>query len=148
MAKIPYRDPVQALNDVAEGRLQLYWAALAIVRGAIAGRPRQAPRDHVERAVAGRCPDMPTVGAGRLPRADLRRPGRLLRHARHAGRAARADRRRRPRRRSPIRRSCSRLQATGQDVVPGSAAEFAAAIDKQRAGVAEIAKVLGIKAAQ
>ena len=41
----------------------------------------------------------------------------------------------------------SRLQATGQEVVPGSAAEFAASIDKQRAGVAEIAKVLGIKAA-
>ena len=42
----------------------------------------------------------------------------------------------------------SRLQATGQVVVPGSAAEFAASIDKQRATVAELAKVLGIKAAQ
>ncbi len=31
----------------------------------------------------------------------------------------------------------SRLQATGQDVVPGTAAEFAAAIDQQRAAVAE-----------
>jgi hypothetical protein len=41
----------------------------------------------------------------------------------------------------------SRLQATGQDVVPGSAAEFATAIDKQRAAVAETAKILGIKAA-
>jgi tripartite-type tricarboxylate transporter receptor subunit TctC len=41
----------------------------------------------------------------------------------------------------------SRLQATGQEVVPGSAAEFASAIDRQRAGVAETAKVLGIKAA-
>ena len=39
MAKIPYRDPVQALNDVAEGRLHLYWAALAIVRAQMqAGR--------------------------------------------------------------------------------------------------------------
>ena len=26
MAKIPYRDPVQALNDVAEGRLHFYWS--------------------------------------------------------------------------------------------------------------------------
>jgi hypothetical protein len=32
-------------------------------------------------------------------------------------------------------------------VVPGSAAEFAASIDKQRAGLAEVTKVLGIKAA-
>src|ERR1051325_444366 len=35
MAKVPYRDPVQALNDVAENRLQFYWSSLAIVRGAI-----------------------------------------------------------------------------------------------------------------
>jgi tripartite-type tricarboxylate transporter receptor subunit TctC len=41
-----------------------------------------------------------------------------------------------------------RLQAGGQDVVPGSAAEFAADIDKQRGGAAENAKVLGLKAAQ
>ena len=39
-----------------------------------------------------------------------------------------------------------RLQATGQEVVPGSAAEFAADIEKQRVGAAENAKVLGIKA--
>jgi hypothetical protein len=41
-----------------------------------------------------------------------------------------------------------RLQATGQEAVPGSAAEFAADIDKQHIGAAENAKVLGIKAAQ
>jgi len=41
----------------------------------------------------------------------------------------------------------ARLIATGQEVAPGSAAEFAAAIEKQRAGVAEIAKMLGIKEA-
>jgi tripartite-type tricarboxylate transporter receptor subunit TctC len=40
-----------------------------------------------------------------------------------------------------------RLTDTGQVVVPGSAAEFAASIEKQRAGLAEIAKVLGIEAA-
>jgi hypothetical protein len=42
----------------------------------------------------------------------------------------------------------SRLEATGQVVVPGSAADFAASIEKQRAGVAAVAKVLGITAAQ
>jgi tripartite-type tricarboxylate transporter receptor subunit TctC len=41
-----------------------------------------------------------------------------------------------------------RLEASGQEVVPGSAAEFAADIDKQRAGAAENARVLGLKAAQ
>ena len=29
MARVPYRDPVQAQNDVAEGRLHLYWSAYA-----------------------------------------------------------------------------------------------------------------------
>src|SRR4051812_36648568 len=38
MAKVPYRDPVQALNDVAENRLQFYWSSLAIVRVAIEAR--------------------------------------------------------------------------------------------------------------
>ena len=41
-----------------------------------------------------------------------------------------------------------RLTATGQEVAPGSAAEFAAAIERQRRGVETIAKVLGVKAAQ
>ena len=41
----------------------------------------------------------------------------------------------------------SRLTATGQVVVPGSAAELAASIDKQRAAILEVAKVLGIKEA-
>ncbi len=39
MAKIPYRDTVQAVNDVAKGSLHFYQAALAVVRSqAQAGR--------------------------------------------------------------------------------------------------------------
>jgi tripartite-type tricarboxylate transporter receptor subunit TctC len=41
-----------------------------------------------------------------------------------------------------------RLTATAQVVNPGSPAEFAAAIDEQRAKMAKIAQRLGIKAAQ
>ena len=66
MAKIPYRDPVQALNDVAEGRLQLYWAALAIVRG-----PMQAGRIKVLAITASKpssvVPDIPTVTQAGFP---------------------------------------------------------------------------------
>ena len=40
-----------------------------------------------------------------------------------------------------------RLTATGQTVMPGSASEFAAAIEKQRASLEGFAKVLGISAA-
>jgi tripartite-type tricarboxylate transporter receptor subunit TctC len=40
-----------------------------------------------------------------------------------------------------------RLTTTGQTVVPGSAAEFTAAIEKQRASLEAFARVLGIPAA-
>ena len=42
----------------------------------------------------------------------------------------------------------ARLSATGQVVNPGSPSEFAAALAEQRAAVAEMGKVLGIKPAQ
>jgi hypothetical protein len=41
----------------------------------------------------------------------------------------------------------ARLTGTGQVVVPGGDAEFAASIDRQRAGLVDVAAVLGIKAA-
>ena len=54
MAKVPYRDPVQALNDVAEGRLQSLLVVARHRAGRDRGRPRQAAGDHVERAVVDR----------------------------------------------------------------------------------------------
>ena len=42
----------------------------------------------------------------------------------------------------------ARLSATGQVVNPGSPAEFAAALADQRAAVAAIGEILGIKPAQ
>ena len=146
MAKIPYRDTVQALSDVSEGRLHLYWAAMAIVRGAMqAGRIKVIAVAASERASI--LPDMPTVAEAGFP--DLTfdglvgiygtrdMPNELRERIAADVRAALTD---------PA--LVSRLQATGQVVVPGSAADFATSIDKQRATVAAIAKVLGIKAAQ
>jgi hypothetical protein len=42
----------------------------------------------------------------------------------------------------------SRLNATGQVVIPGTPTEFAASIEGQRAKLAAIAAVLGLKPAQ
>ena len=146
MAKIPYRDPVQALNDVAEGRLHLYWAALAIVRGAMqAGRIKVLAITASQRAKV--LPDTPIVAEAGFPglafdglvgiygTRDM--PNVLREQIASDVRAALTD---------PV--IVSRLEATGQVVVPGSAADFAASIEKQRAGVAAVAKVLGITAAQ
>jgi tripartite-type tricarboxylate transporter receptor subunit TctC len=146
MAKIPYRDTVHALNDVAEDRLQLYWAALAIVRGAIqAGRVK--PLAITASETTSIMPNMPTVAEAGLPALTFDglvgiygtrdMPNELRERVAADVKAVLTD---------PA--IVSRLQATGQVVVPGSAAEFAASIDKQRTTVAGLAKVLGIKAAR
>jgi tripartite-type tricarboxylate transporter receptor subunit TctC len=145
MAKIPYRDTVQALNDVNENRLQLYWAAYAIVRAqAQAGRVKIIAITASEPTSI--LPGIPTVAQAGFP--DLTfdglvgmygtrdMPNELRERIATDVRAVLAD---------PA--VVSRLEATGQVVMPGSAAEFASAIDKQRAGVGEVAKVLGIKEA-
>jgi tripartite-type tricarboxylate transporter receptor subunit TctC len=145
MAKIPYRDTVQAQNDVAEGRLHLYWSAFAIIRGAVqAGRIKAVAITNSEPTPL--VPGVPTVAQAGFPQltfdglvglfGNRDMPIALRERIAADVRAVLAD---------PA--IVSRLQATGQVVMPGSAAEFGASIDKQRAGVAEIAKVLGIKAA-
>jgi tripartite-type tricarboxylate transporter receptor subunit TctC len=146
MAKVPYRDTVQASTDLAEGRIQLYWGALAIVRPhVLAGKARILAVSNNIRAPDE--PNIPTVTEAGYPELafdglvglfgprdmadDIR--GRI------AGdiRAVAAD--------SSIAR---RLITTGQVVSPGRPAEFAASIDAQRATVAAIAKEMGIKPAQ
>ena len=60
MAKVPYRDPASALNDLTEGRIQVFSSAYAIVRAqAEAGRIKVLAMHNRERAKA--VPDIPTV---------------------------------------------------------------------------------------
>lgn len=146
MARVPYRDPVQALNDLAEGRIQLYMAALAIVRShAQAGRIKILAVTNRERAPI--VPDTPTVReagfaaltfdglVGLYGAPDF--PGEVRARIAADIKTVLAD---------PT--VAARLTGTGQLVIPGTAAEFAAAIDEQRAQMAAVAQVLGIKAAQ
>jgi len=145
MAKIPYRDPVQALTDVAEGRLHFYWSSLAIVRAAVqSGRLKLLAITSTARSKV--VPDVPTAIEAGFPGLTFdglvgfygTRDMPLERRERIASdvRQALAD---------PV--IVQRLEAGGQEVVPGSAAEFAADIDKQSQGAADNARVLGIKAA-
>jgi len=61
MSKVPYRDTVQPSTDVAEGRIQFYWGALAIVRPHVqAGKARLLA---VSNSV--RIPDEPAVSTVR-----------------------------------------------------------------------------------
>jgi len=145
MAKIPYRDPVHALNDITEGRLHLYWSAYAIVRGAIqAGRVKMLAITASEPASI--IPGTPTVTQAGFPQLTFDglvglygprdMPLELREKIAADIKTVLAD-----------QAIVTRLQGTGQVVVPGGAAEFAASINKQRAGIGELAKILGIKEA-
>ncbi|MGP0093934.1 MAG: Bug family tripartite tricarboxylate transporter substrate binding protein [Xanthobacteraceae bacterium] len=146
MSKVPYRNPVEALNDLAEGRVQMYAAALAIVRPQVqAGKVKLLAVTNSQRAAAA--PDVPTVTeigypalafdglVGFFGLADM--PNEVRTRIAADVRAVAAD---------PA--IAAQLTVTGQVLNVGGPAEFAAAIEQQRAKVAAMANELGIKSAQ
>jgi len=146
MSKVPYRDTVAAINDLGEARIQLYIGAYAIMRAAAqSGKVKIVAVTNSERAKGA--PEIPTAKEAGFPAlgfdglTGLFGPRTL----------AAADR---DKIAADVKELASdpeivaRLTATGQNVVPGNAAEFAADIEKQRAQIAEVGKILGVKAAQ
>jgi tripartite-type tricarboxylate transporter receptor subunit TctC len=146
MTKVPYRNPVEALNDLAEGRVQMYAAALAILRPQVeAGKIKLLAVTNSERTAAA--PDVPTVteigypalafdglvGFFGLQDAPTDVRARIAADVR----AVAAD-----------PNIAAQLAVTGQALNVGGPVEFAAAIEEQRAKVAAMAKELGIKPAQ
>jgi tripartite-type tricarboxylate transporter receptor subunit TctC len=142
--KLPYKDPVQAVNDLAEGRVDVYGTAYAIVRAQVlAGKVKMLAVTNGSRAPM--LPDLPTVIETGFPALhydglvglfgprnmsdDLR--GRIAEDIRAVADQSIAD----------------KLAVTGQVMSPGGSAEFATSIEEQRAMVARIAADLGIKAA-
>jgi tripartite-type tricarboxylate transporter receptor subunit TctC len=146
MSKVPYRDTVQPATDVAEGRIQMYWGSLAIVRPHVqAGKVRLLAISNGVRAPDE--PAVPTVKEAGFP--TLVYDGLI---GLFGPRDTSDDVRERIA--ADIQAVAAepsigtRLLSTGQVVSPGRAAEFAASIDAQRATVAAIAKEMGIKPAQ
>jgi len=142
MAKVPYRDTVQAINDLAEGRIQMYVAALAIARPHVqAGRVKLIAVTNRERASF--LPDVPTVIEAGFPTLEFdglagffgprSMPDALRAHIAAEVKAVSDE------------DLVKRLLATGQVVEPGGPAEFAASIKYQADKLAEIAAVLGMK---
>jgi tripartite-type tricarboxylate transporter receptor subunit TctC len=144
--KVPYRDIVQAATDVGEGRLQIYMGSYAILQPqAQAGRIRTLVV--TGRARAPILPDIPTAGEAGFPSLAVeglvglfgpRSMASDLREKIGADiRAVAAD--------PDI---SARLASTAQVPNPGGPAEFAAAVEDQRAKIAAIAQALGIKPKQ
>lgn len=146
ITKVPYRNTVQAANDLAEGRIDLMMAAYAIVRPLVqAGKLKVLAVTASERAAA--LPDVPTTAEAGFP--DLTIDGLVgLFGPRNLPASAveriAAD----TRELLKDRQIAERLTATGQVVNFGPAAEFKAAIDQQRAQAAAAGQLLGVKPAQ
>jgi tripartite-type tricarboxylate transporter receptor subunit TctC len=143
VAKVPYRDPVQAVTDLAEGRIQIYTSAFAIVQSQLqAGTIKALAMTNQARAPTA--PDIPTVTQAGYPELEFDGlvglfgpPGMTpeLRERVAADiRVVAADPAVEP-----------RLIQTGQILNPGGPAEFAAAIKNQTSKLAAIAKALDIK---
>ena len=146
ITRVPYRDVVAPLTDLGEGRIQAYVGALAIVQPHIqAGRVKLIAITNSQRAP--NYPDTPTIAQAGFP--DLTFDGLIGLFGPKDMPAAVRDRIA-----ADIKAVVTdpavaeRLTATGQVVSPGTSAEFAAAIQEQRAKLAAIAQKLGLKPAQ
>jgi len=147
MVKVAYRDPVSALNDLIEGRIHLYSAAYAIVRGqAQAGRVKLLAVQTRGRVPA--LPELQTVAELGFPELNFDGLVGLV-----AARGSGITDALRERIAADVKTVVTdpvvagRLTATGQLVSPGTPAEFGAAIDEQAGHLAAIIKVLGAKPA-
>jgi tripartite-type tricarboxylate transporter receptor subunit TctC len=136
VASVPYRDPVQAVTDLAENRIQIYTSAYAIVQA-----QRQAGAIKVlamtNQGRAPTAPDIATAAEAGYPALTFGPPGMSasLRERIAADiHAVAAEPGIEP-----------RLIQTGQILNPGTPAEFRAAVDEQAAKLAMIARALDLK---
>src|SRR6266542_2613196 len=141
MSKVPYRNLVEAANDLATGRIDVNLTAFAIVRPQIeAGKVKLLAVTNTTRSTV--LPDVPTTTEAGYP--DLALDGLVgffgpptMPERIRDGIAADV-------REAMDREVEERLDLTGQIPNFGGPAQFAAAIEAQRAGLARAAKDLGI----
>jgi tripartite-type tricarboxylate transporter receptor subunit TctC len=141
--KVPYRDIVQGVNDLSEGRLQVYSASYAIIRPhREAGRVKALAVMGSKRAPS--LPDLPTAAEEGFPALEMEGLVGLF-----GSPAAPAELRERIGADIVAVASAKevedRLNATAQTPNRGGAKEFADDIQRQRAHIDKIAKALGTK---
>ena len=146
IVKVPYRDIMQAPNDLAEERIQVLATSFAVVQPLMrAGKIKVLAVSSRQRFPAA--PDIPTTGEAGYPALTFESIGGIfgspgmpenVRESIAADvRAVSAD---------PV--IAPRLVGIGTIMDIQGPKEFAASVQTQRDRLAEIAKVLGLKAAQ
>jgi len=143
IARVPYRDTVQAINDLAEGRIQLYVAAYAIMRPQVqAGKVKVIAITNSERAPM--LADVPTAKEAGHPGLTIdgliglfgpKEMPKELRERIAADVIAAAS--------EPD--VAAKIGLTGQIVRPGGADEFAREIEVQSKVVSDAAAAAGVK---
>ena len=146
IARVPYRDIMQAPNDLVESRIQVLSTSYAVVQPlAKAGRIKVLAVTSQQRAPSA--PDVPTAAEAGYPALTFASIGGVfgprdmpdkLRESIAADFRQVAE--------EPI--IAKRLGDTGQIMSVLGPAEFAKSVEEQRDKLAGLAKVLGIKAAQ
>ena len=145
MTKVPYKDTVQPINDLAEGRIDVYVGAYAIIRPHIeSGKVKILAITNKERAPGA--PTLPTMREAGYP--DLEFDGLV---GLFGPKTMAND----PRTRIAADLKTvlaepevvARLTATGQIVSPGNAADFGAAMEAQQKMVNAAAAEVGMNAA-
>ncbi len=146
IARVPYRDIMQAPNDLVENRIQVLSTSYAVVQPlAKAGRIKVLVVTSRQRAPSA--PDIPTAVEAGYPDLTFESIGGLFGP---------------PSMPEPLRESIAaefkniaqepiiakRLGDTGQILSVLGPADFAKSVDEQRNKLVELAKVLGLKAAQ
>src|SRR5262245_19973944 len=143
MKQVPYRNPVEAANDLASNRVQVYESAVAIAQPQIqAGKIKLLAVVNTARAPI--YPNIPTIAEAGQPALTIdglvglfgpptMPMAQRLKIAADIKEVMDGD---------PIIKD--RLNATAQIFAPGGPEEFAKAIDAQRAIIAKNAKDLGV----
>jgi tripartite-type tricarboxylate transporter receptor subunit TctC len=139
--KVPYRNPVDAANDLAEGRVQVYEAALAIVRPQLeSGKIKLLAVTNSVRAPTQ--PNLPTVAEAGYPALTI---DGLVGLFGPTGMPLELRQRITADIRAVVDPTIEdRLTTTGQLTNIGGPQEFGKSIDEQRAKIAAFAKELGI----
>lgn len=146
ISRVPYRDGVQALNDVSEGRIQIYSAAYAITRPQVeAGKVRVIALANTARADILK--GVPTARESGYPAIEF--DGLVGLYGRPSTPQSLRDKLAADFKAAIAAPEVTdRLRATGQVINFGDSKAFIESIDRQSAIAAAAAKVLGLKSAE